>query len=109
MSPRYPDPSLPPFIIVDDSDDDVFLLRHRLRDGGITNPIHAFASAADALAFLHSCGEQLPAMVFTDIRIPVTSCFALISSIRENPEWNRIRIVVVSSSNCIDDLERAIE
>jgi CheY-like chemotaxis protein len=111
MNPRYPDSSLPPLVIVDDSDDDVFLLRHRLREGGITNPIRAFGSAAEALAFLRDCHGQndLPAIVFTDIRIPVASGFALISAIRDNSEWRDIRIVVVSSSNCPADLEHALE
>lgn len=111
MSPRYPDSNLPPLVIVDDSDDDVFLLRHRLREGGITNPIRAFASTAEALAFLRACQDrkELPAMVFTDIRIPVTSGFALISAIRENAEWSGIRIVVVTSSNRTTDLEHALE
>jgi CheY-like chemotaxis protein len=111
MNPCYPDSSLPPLVIVDDSDDDVFLLRHRLREGGITNPIRAFGSTSEALDFLHSCHgqDELPAIVFTDIRIPVASGFTLISAIRDHSEWRGIRIVVITSSNCPTDLEQALE
>src|SRR4051812_2914982 len=110
MSASYPDWSLRPIAIVDDCDDDVFLLRNRLREGGISNPIMAFSSAADALFFLRSCSEPaaLPEIMFTDIRMPVDSGFALISLIRDNPEWSAIRLVVISSSNSPADLEHSL-
>ncbi|HUR58551.1 MAG TPA: response regulator [Opitutaceae bacterium] len=107
MKKTYPDPRLAPLVIVDDSDDDVFLLRHRLREGGITHPIHAFGSPTEALAFLGGL-HQLPEIVFTDIRMPVGCGFALIAAIRENPAWDAIRIAVVSMSNEAADFERAI-
>jgi CheY-like chemotaxis protein len=107
----YPDPTLPPFLIVDDSEDDIFLLRHRLREGGITNPILNFSSPADALALLHSVkfGGNLPAIIFTDIRMPVDCGFTFLSAIRAQPGWRAIRLVVVTSSSDSADLERAIE
>jgi CheY-like chemotaxis protein len=108
---HYPDTSLPPIFIVDDCEDDVFLLRHRLREGGITNPILTFSSPADALAFLRPVRrrQDLPSIIFTDIRMPVSSGFALISAVRENPEWEGIRLVVVTASNHTIDMERALE
>jgi CheY-like chemotaxis protein len=108
---HYPDPSLPAFFIVDDCEDDVFLLRHRLREGGLTNPILTFPSPAAALACLRGARrrQELPSIVFTDIRMPATCGFALISAIRERAEWNEIRIVVVTASNESLDMERALE
>jgi CheY-like chemotaxis protein len=111
MHPHYPDPHLRPLVIVDDLEDDIFLLRHRLREGGITNPIVAFSSSAEALDYLRAipAERQLPAIVFTDIRMPVESGFALISAVRENAAWDDIRIAVITSSNETADLVRALE
>jgi CheY-like chemotaxis protein len=110
MKPLYPDLCLPGLLIVDDCEDDIFLLRHRLREGGITNPITAFTSPANALAFLRAQpAAELPSLVFTDIRMPGGCGFALISAIRGNPEWSGIRVVVVTGSNQTADLERSLE
>jgi CheY-like chemotaxis protein len=107
----YPDPSLSPLLIVDDSDDDIFLLRHRLREGGVTHPILAFNSPAEALACLRSVrsSAELPSIIFADIRMPAGCGFALIAAIRENAAWDKVRIAVVSTSNEMRDLERALE
>jgi CheY-like chemotaxis protein len=111
MNFQYPDPALPPLVIVDDSEDDRFLVRHRLREGGICNPIVAFESSAEALDYLRCIGgrDPLPAMIFTDIRMPVDSGFALIAAVRENSAWEQMRVVVMTSSNDSSDLVRALE
>lgn len=111
MKPHFPDPSLPPLFIVDDCEDDIFLLRHRLREAEITNPVLAFTSPADALAFLRSirARHELPAMVFTEIKMPVGSGLAFIAAIRENRDWDGIQIAVVTMSNDTADLEHALE
>lgn len=109
MNALYPDSSLPPFFIVDDCEDDVFILRHRLREGGIRNPIRTFFSPSDALDFLRANPQSLPQILFTDIRMPVASGFTLISAVRDLPGCAALRIVVVSASNDSVDLERALE
>jgi CheY-like chemotaxis protein len=107
---NFPDFNLPPLVIVDDCEDDIFLLRHRLRDGGITNPVEAFESPAAALAYLRSAtitGHR-PALVFSDIKMPDGGGFELIRKIREEPEWDDMKVVVITSSNDPKDLERAL-
>lgn len=111
MKAQFPDVTRPPIVIVDDCEDDVFLLRHRLREGGITNPIHTFATSADALAYLRGRepGCELPELLFTDILMPQGCGLELIAAIRENPAWSAMRIAVATASNRPTDLEHAIE
>lgn len=111
MNFHYPDLALPPIVIVDDAEDDVFLLRHRLREGGVPHPIVAFGSSAEALGYLHLLAGHAapPAIVFTDIRMPVDSGFALIAAVRENAAWDEVRVGVMTSSNDTTDLVRALE
>jgi CheY-like chemotaxis protein len=108
---KFPNPSLPPILIVDDCEDDVFLLRHRLREGGIANPIATFTSTAEALTHLHflPAGQPKPFLMFTDIRMPNECGFELISRIRDEAEWDDMKIAVMTSSNQPADLERALE
>ena len=108
---NFPDPNLRPIVIVDDCEDDVFLLRHRLREGGIANPIATYNSTTEALAHLHflPAHERRPWLLFTDIRMPHESGFDLITRIREEAQWNDMKIAVITSSNQSADLERALE
>ncbi len=82
MKPHYPDFALPPLLIVDDCDDDIFLLRHRLREGGVTNPLVTFNSAKDARDYLNSeeTRTRKPALFFTDIKMPEDDGFDMIVS-----------------------------
>jgi CheY-like chemotaxis protein len=110
MKAQFPDYSLPHFVIVDDCDDDTFLLRHRLREGGLTNPILSFHTPDEALSYLHAATAigKKPAFIFTDIKMPAGCGLEFISRIRENPEWDEIRVVVITSSNQPADLQAAL-
>ena len=107
---NFPDPTLPPILIVDDCDDDAFLLRHRLREGGIVNPIVSFNTPTDALNHLRfgTHAEPAPALMFVDVRMPGSCGFDLIARIRDEPQWERLRIVVITSSSDSADMERAL-
>jgi CheY-like chemotaxis protein len=110
MTANFPDPALPPLVIVDDCDDDIFLLRCRLREGGITHPIVSFGSAQEALGFfevLRVRGAK-PAYVFVEIKLPGDQGFELLARLRETPEWEEVRLIVVTPSNDPADLDRAL-
>jgi CheY-like chemotaxis protein len=107
---NFPDPTLPPILIVDDCDDDAFLLRHRLRDARIVNPIVSFHTPVDALNHLRfgTHSEPAPSLLFVDVRMPGDSGFELIARIRDEPQWEQLRIVVITSSSDSADMERAL-
>src|SRR5437870_554581 len=105
---HFPDPTLPPIMIVDDCDDDIFLLRHRLRAGGITNPVTHGNTADEAWSALCSA-DPAPVLVFVDIKMPGASGFDLIARIRSAPSLNDVKVVVATSSNHPADIERALQ
>jgi CheY-like chemotaxis protein len=110
MTANFPDSSLPPLVIVDDCDDDVFLLRCRLREGGITNPIVTFGCAQEAIGYLNVMRLRgaKPGLVFVEIKMPGSEGFDLLAHLREIPEWEDVRLVVITPSNDPADLERAL-
>ncbi len=106
---NFPDLTLSPIVIVDDSQDDAFLLRHRLRLGDIANPVTAFESAAAALAYFQSpmAMKARPEMLFADIKTPGVT--ELIADIRDRIEWDHLKIVVMTYSNDPADLQHALD
>jgi CheY-like chemotaxis protein len=106
---NFPDPNLPSFIIVDDCQDDSFLLRYRLRLGGIANPVTIFEDADAAVAHVRSSfivGAP-PELIFVDITMP--GGFDLVARLREDPEYDHTKIVAATYSNHPTDLKRALE
>src|SRR3546814_10152192 len=64
--------------VVDDDRAVRFVLTQALRDAGLT--VHAFDSAEAALAALES--EPLPALVFTDVRMPGMDGLAFLDALK---------------------------
>lgn len=105
---NFPDFNLAPIVIVDDCQDDAFLLRYRLRLGGITNPVMTFDAVPTALESLRSpfAHAPRPHLLFTDIKTP--GAHDLITEIRDDAGWDGVKIVVMTYSNEAEDLERAL-
>lgn len=106
---NFPDPNLSPIVIVDDCEDDAFMLRHRLRRGEITNPVTTFSSCAGALAYLtglYGVGAP-PQVLFVDIKMPEAG--TLIAGLRDDVRFDETKIVVATYSNDPVDLKRALD
>lgn len=106
---NFPDPNLPAIVVVDDSQDDAFLLRYRLRLGGVANPVVTFESTLESIAYLHGTRvvNALPEFLFVDIKMPGGA--ELIAEIREHAEFDDMKVVVLTYSNDAADLQHALE
>lgn len=103
--------TLSPVLLVDDSIDDLFLMRQRLLRAGVTNPILSFEDAEEAMAHLNcaltDCGPAVPGVVFLDLRMPRGGGFEVLKWIRAQPRLVDVRVVIVSTSTLPADVARA--
>ncbi len=106
---NFPDPNLPPFVIVDDSEDDAFLLRYRLRQGGIANPVVSFTDPVAAREYVAASYivNAPPQLLFVDIRM--AGGYNLIAELREDARFDDTRIVVFTYSNDPLDVKRGLQ
>ena len=106
---NFPDLNLPPLAIVDDCQDDAFMLRYRLRQGGIANPVNSFERPTDALGFLASSYVigTLPHLIFVDIKM--SGGFKLVADIRNDHRFEEAKVIAVTYSNNPSDLKRSLE
>lgn len=103
-------------LLAEDEENDVILIRRALEKSRLLNPVHAVENGEEVLAYLAGHGKYadraahpFPALLLLDLKLPKKSGFEVIQAIRANPEWKRLLIVVLSSSNLNPDINRAYE
>lgn len=106
---NFPDPNLSSIIIVDDCEDDAFMLRYRLRLGGIANPVATFTRCPEAQTYLTTLYglNAAPQIVFVDIKMAAAG--KLITALRDDPRFGDTKIVIATYSNDPADLKRALD
>lgn len=101
-------------LLVEDNEDDAFLMRHALHAAGVTNPVFVVESGAQAVEYLSGEGEwadrgkfPLPAVVFLDLKLPLMSGHEVLGWIRSQPRLEGLLVVVLTSSNEPSDVRRS--
>src|SRR5215475_5468250 len=101
-------------LLVEDREDDVLLIRFALKKGGVDNPIHAVRSGEEAVEYLRGRGKYadrdeypLPALILLDLKMRGMDGFEVLIWIRRQPDLGSTRVIVLTSSNDIWDVNRA--
>jgi len=99
-------------MLIDDNRDDLFVLRQRVQRSGVENPIVAFEDADEAIAQLKRTmadfPDELPAVIFLDLRMPRRGGFDVLKWIRSQPALVNVTVVIVSNSSLPEDASRAL-
>jgi CheY-like chemotaxis protein len=101
-------------LLVEDNEDDAFLMKRALRDAGIQNPLQLVEDGQQAIDYLAGTGafadrlaKPLPMIVFLDLKLPHRSGHEVLQWIREQPQFAKLIVIVLTSSNEPVDLNRS--
>jgi CheY-like chemotaxis protein len=101
-------------LLVEDNEDDVFLMKRALKGAGVTNPLQVVEDGQQAIDYLSGTAAftdrsqfPLPAIVFLDLKLPILLGLQVLSWIRKQPHLEDVVVVVLTSSNEPSDLKEA--
>ena len=101
-------------LIVDDNSNDLFLIHKACEGCSETELFHYLSSGNEALAYLKGEGiysdrrkYPFPSIIITDLKMSNGGGFDVLSTIKANPEWAVIPIIILSGSADPVDIRRS--
>jgi CheY-like chemotaxis protein len=101
-------------LLVEDNEDDVFLMKRAMKSAGIVNPLFVAEDGQQAVDYLSGAGEYadrsahpVPAIVFLDLKLPLKGGLDVLGWIRRQGELESLVVVVLTSSSEPSDLKEA--
>ena len=103
-----------PILVVEDDGNDTLLIRRTLASSGIPNPRHFVETGEAAINYLSARGQYtdrkkypLPALVLLDLKLPGIGGLEVLRWIRAEPGVRHLRVIVLTSSKEIRDVNAA--
>ncbi len=100
-------------LLAEDNDNDIFLLQSALR-GRKDLSLNIVKDGEEAIRYLQGEAEYtdraafpLPSLLFLDIKMPRKNGFEVMEWIRSQPRFNPLPIIILTSSQMKEDIEKA--
>ena len=101
-------------LLAEDREDDILLIRKAFREAYIGNPLHVVKDGEEAISYLAGDGKYgnreefpLPDLMLLDLKMPRVDGFEVLTWIRQQPSLAALRVVVLTSSDALRDVNRA--
>src|SRR4051812_5214500 len=103
-------------LLAEDLPNDVLLIRRALENAGVKNPFFVVADGEECLAYLNGVGKYanrdeypLPDILLLDLKMPRMDGFEVLKEVRKSTTFSGLRIIVLTSSEDIQDVNRAYD
>ena len=103
-------------LLIEDSEDDILMIRHAFEQGGIANPLAVVRDGEEAIAFFkgerkyaHRDSYPLPVLVLLDLGLPRTDGFEVLRWLRQQAAFIRLPVVVLTGSLSMKDASLAYQ
>jgi CheY-like chemotaxis protein len=100
-----------PIVLVEDDDNDVFLMRLGLKGAGVENELVVLRNGEEAIELLTKCENgvaPIPCLLITDIKMPRVDGFELLLWLQVHPHFRDVPKLVMSGSVLEEDLAKSL-
>jgi CheY-like chemotaxis protein len=101
-------------LLAEDREDDILLTRRAFARARIVNPVFVVRDGEECISYLKGDGRfsnrdeyPLPALLLLDLKMPRKDGFDVLHWIRWQPGLSNLRVIVLTSSDRIWDVNRA--
>jgi two-component system, response regulator len=98
-----------PILLIEDTPDDAELTMMSLKQAGLLNDIVIAEDGVEAVDYLTGSGDDLPALVLLDLKMPRMDGIEVLEQIRANPRTRLLPVVMLTTSKEESDLVNAYE
>jgi CheY-like chemotaxis protein len=100
-------------LLAEDNPADARLVREVLKESKLRNELHVVPDGVEAMAYLRREGpyrdEPRPSLVFLDLNMPKKDGREVLAEIKADPNFRRIPVVVMTSSQAEEDIGKAYD
>ena len=104
------------FLLVEDDEYDIFLVRRAFSKSNLRNPLMVVSSGEEAMDYFMVVGAYrnrseypLPSLVLLDLKMPGMGGIEFLRWLRQQPGYGTTRVVVLTSSNLMQDVKAAYQ
>jgi|SaaInlV_165m_DNA_1040744.scaffolds.fasta_scaffold27099_3 CheY-like chemotaxis protein len=100
-------------LLVDDSDDDVFLIKGLFEDAHLLNILYCVEDGEKAIKYLNQEDEfkdsESPGLILLDVNMPIKGGFEVLKEIKQNEKLKHIPVIMLTTSNREEDIMQSYE
>jgi len=103
-------------LLAEDREDDILLIRRAFEKAAIKNPLFVVRNGDEAISYLSGVGKYglrdefpLPDLLLLDLKMPGADGFEVLRWLRLQPGLRSLRVVVLTASNEIRDVQKAYQ
>jgi CheY-like chemotaxis protein len=103
-------------LLADDDENDIALFERAFQQADIKNPLHIVRDGEEAIAYLAGKGKfadrirfPLPTLLLLDLKMPRKNGFEVLQWVRQHPTLKALRVLVLTVSSDIRDVNRAYQ
>ena len=100
-------------LIADDDSDDCYLIRLAFEDCKIDNPIVFLKNGLEVVDYMKQqeeiIEEKSVGLIILDLNMPKMDGRETLSSLKSNPFWRKVPVIVMTTSNVNEDVDRCYD